>query len=439
VILTAMVFYPGGEHLTSWRLPGGQPARYLDVGYYEHLARTAERAGFAALFYADELYVWDRFPSGVEHVANVRPEPFGLLGALTRCTERIGLVATVSTTYNEPFHTARQVGSLDFLSSGRAGWNLVTSASDEEARNFGLETNLDHAARYRRAGEYVEVVHGLWDSWDDGAVRPDAATGRYADPTGLHVLDHHGEFFRVRGPLNLPRPPQGRPVLFQAGSSEDGRRLAGQHAEAVFVPGSAPLAGARRLHDDYKSRAAANGRDPRHLKVLPALSPVLGETPERAAERRDQIEALTPDRLSLDWLSHHLGVDLSAHPLDERFDFDFSGGSNQVQTVFEGVRKLVARQPDPERFTLRDLYRTMLRGRFLPGTPEQVADWMVERFEAGAADGFTLAFSSLPAGLEEFAEQVVPLLVRRGALAAELPAATLRENMGLPVPPSRYA
>lgn len=434
-----MLFYPGGEHLTSWRLPGGRPDDYLTHGYYEDFARTAERGGFTALFYADELYVWDRFPSGVEHVANVRPEPFGLLGALTRSTERIGLVATVSTTWNQPFHTARQVGSLDFLSSGRAGWNLVTSASDEEARNFGLDVNLDHAARYRRAGEYVEVVQGLWDSWDDDAIRPDVTSGRWADPAGMHVLDHEGEFFRVRGPLNLPRPPQGHPVLFQAGSSEDGRRLAGKHAEAVFVPGSAPLEGARKLADDYKRRAADNGRDPAHLKVLPALSPVLGETPERALERVDEIEALTPDRLSLDWLSHHLGVDLSGHPLDERFEFDFSGGSNQVQTVFEGIRKLMERQSDPERFTLRDLYRTMLRRRFLPGTPEQVADWMVERFENGAADGFTLAFSSVPAGLEEFVEQVVPLLVRRGALPPELPAATLRENMGLPVPPSRYA
>ncbi|WP_211298834.1 NtaA/DmoA family FMN-dependent monooxygenase [Kineococcus rhizosphaerae] len=434
MILTAMVFYPGGEHLTSWRLPGGRPADYVTFEYYEHFARTAERAGFAALFYADELYVWDRFASGVEHVANVRPEPFGLLGALTRSTERIGLVATVSTTYNEPFHTARQVGSLDFLSSGRAGWNLVTSASDEEARNFGLERNLDHAARYRRGAEFVEVVTGLWDSWDDGAIRPDVASGRYADPAGLHVLGHEGEFFRVRGPLNLPRPPQGRPVLFQAGSSEDGRALAGRYAEAVFVPGSAPLPGAQRLYEDYKQRAVANGRAREHLLVLPALSPVLGETPARALEKLEEIEALTPDRLSLDWLSHHLGVDLSDRPLDERFEFDFTGGSNQVQTVFEGVRKLM----DRERFTLRELYRTMLRRRFLPGTPEQVADWMTERFTHGAADGFTLAFSSLPAGLEEFAETVVPLLVARGVLAAELPAATLRENLGLPVPPSRY-
>jgi FMN-dependent oxidoreductase (nitrilotriacetate monooxygenase family) len=435
VILTAMLFYPGGEHLTSWRLPGGRPADYLSVGYYEDFARTAERAGFAAVFYADELYVWDRVPSGVEHVANLRPEPFGLLGALTRCTERIGLVATVSTTYNEPFHTARQVGSLDFLSSGRAGWNLVTSASDEEARNFGLERNLDHAARYRRGAEFVEVVHGLWDSWDDGAVAPDAASGRYADPAGMHVLDHEGEFFRVRGPLNLPRPPQGRPVLFQAGSSEDGRRLAGRHAEAVFVPGSAPLPGAQRLYEDYKGRAVAAGRARSDLLVLPALSPVLGATSAQARERVDEIEALTPDRLSLDWLSHHLGVDLSDRPLDEEFRFDFAGGSNQVQTVYEGIRKLV----DRDRFTLRELYRAMLRRRFLPGTPEEVADWMTERFTSGAADGFTLAFSSVPRGLEEFADEVVPLLVRRGVLAPELRAATLRGNLGLPVPRSRWA
>lgn len=264
---------------------------------------------------------------------------------------------------------------------------------------------------------------------------PDVASGRYADPAGMHVLDHEGEFFRVRGPLNLRRPPQGRPVLFQAGSSEDGRRLAGRHAEAVFVPGSAPLPGAQRLYEDYKGRAVAAGRARSDLLVLAALSPVRGATTAQARERVDEIEALTPDRLSLDWLSHHLGVDLSDRPLDEEFRFDFGGESNQVQTVYEGIRKLV----DRDRFTRRELYRVMLRRRFLPGTPEEVADWMTERFTAGAADGFTLAFSSVPAGLHEFAEQVVPLLVRRGVLAPELPTSTLRGNLSLSVPRSRWA
>ncbi len=192
---------------------------------------------------------------------------------------------------------------------------------------------------------------------------PDVASGRYADPAGMHVLDHEGEFFRVRGPLNLPRPPQGRPVLFQAGSSQDGRRLAGRHAEAVFVPGSAPLPGAQRLYEDYKGRAVAAGRARSDLLVLAALSPVRGATTAQARERVDEIEALTPDRLSLDWLSHHLGVDLSDRPLDEEFRFDFGGESNQVQTVYEGIRKLV----DRDRFTRRELYRVMLRRRFLPG------------------------------------------------------------------------
>ena len=438
LVLGAMIFYPGGEHLTSWRLPGAQPERYLDVEYYEHFARTAERGGFATIFIADELYVWDRFTSGLEHAVNVRPEPFTLLGALSRSTSRIGLAATVSTTYNEPFHTARQLASLDHLSRGRAGWNLVTSASDEEAWNFGRDRNLDHAARYRRGGEYVEVLHGLWDSWDADAFRYDTASGRFADPAGVHTLDHRGEFFTVRGPLNLPRPPQGHPVMFQAGSSPDGRALAGRSAEAVFTLSGHGLTAGRQVYDDYKRRAVENGRDPDHLLVLPALSPVIAETVELARERIDLIESLTPERLSLDLLSHYLGTDVSDHPLDERLSFDdlaTARGADQVQTVFEQVRKLV----DTDRFTLRDVYRTMLRRRFLPGTPESIADFMTHRHARGAADGFMLAFSSLPVGLEEFVDHVVPELRRRGAYRGELVGETLRENLGLPVPPSRYA
>lgn len=438
MLLGGMIFYPGGEHLTSWRLPGGREDGYLDVEHYDHVAQTAERGGFATLFIADELYVWDRFASGIDHVVNVRPEPFTLLGALTRSTQRIGLAATISTTYNEPYHSARQLASLDHLSHGRAGWNLVTSASDEEAWNFGLDENLDHAARYRRAAEYVEVVQGLWDSWDDDAFRHDPVSGVFADRSKLHVLDHRGEFFRVRGPLNSARPPQGHPVLFQAGASEDGRALAGACAEAVFTLSGGGLTGAQALYADYKRRAVDNGRNPDHLKVLPAVSPVLGETHARALERLEEIEELTPDRLSLDWLSHYLGVDVSGHPLDDRFDFDFANaarGANQVQSVFDSIRRLM----DSATFTLRDLYRTLLRRRFLPGTPESVAQFLAERFTGGAADGFMLAFSSLPVGVDEFVDQVVPQLRRLGVYHGEYVGETLRENMGLPVPASRYA
>jgi FMN-dependent oxidoreductase (nitrilotriacetate monooxygenase family) len=430
MILGAMIFYPGGEHLASWRLPGAQPERYLDVGYYRDFARTAERGGFATLFIADELYVWDRFASGIDHVVNIRLEPFTLLGALSQVTEEIGLAATVSTTYNEPYHVARKLASLDFLSNGRAGWNVVTSASDEEAWNFGRDANLDHAVRYRRAAEFIDVVNGLWDSWDDDAFRYDKESGYFADASKLHRLDHQGEFFTVRGPLNIARPPQGRPVVFQAGASEAGRALAGATAEAVFTLGAT-----KSLYDDYKSRAVANGRSPDHLKVLPAFSPVIGQTQREADEQLDLIEELTPDRLSLDWLSHYLQFDVSGHPMDEKFQPDLSVPTNQVQSVHEQIRRLVGAGT----FTLREVNRAMLRRRFFPGTPDKIADWMAERFTGGTADGFMLAFSSIPVGVEQFVELVVPELKKRGVYTGEYRGATHRENLGLPVPPSRYA
>jgi FMN-dependent oxidoreductase (nitrilotriacetate monooxygenase family) len=430
MILGGMIFYPGGEHLASWRLPGAQPERYLDVNYYKDYALTAERGGFATLFIADELYVWDRFRSGVQHVVNTRLEPFTLLGALSQVTEQIGLAATVSTTYNEPYHIARKLASLDFLSNGRAGWNVVTSASDEEAWNFGRDANLDHKVRYRRAAEFIDVVNGLWDSWDSGALRYDKESGVFADADKLHNLNHKGEFFDVRGPLNLPRMPQGRPVIFQAGASEDGRALAGATAEAVFTLGVSP-----ELYQDYKRRAAANGRNPDHLKVLPAFSPVIGETQKQADEYLDLIEELTPERLSLDWLSHYLQFDVSGLGMDEKFQPDLSVPTQQVQSVHEQIQRLVGQGT----FTLREVNRAMLRRRFFTGTPDKIADWMTEKFLGGAADGYMLTFSSIPVGVDQFVDSVVPELKKRGVYTGEYRGTTHRENLGLPVPPSRYS
>ncbi|BDZ51316.1 monooxygenase [Frondihabitans sucicola] len=433
LVLGAMLFYPGGEHITSWRLPGSEPADYLDIDYYKRFAQTAERGGFATIFIADELYVWDRFPSGIDHAVNIRTEPFTLLGALSQVTEKIGLAATVSTTYNEPYHVARKLASLDYLSEGRAAWNLVTSASDEEAWNFGRDANLDHSVRYRRGAEFVDVVKGLWDSWDDDAFLYDRESGSFARRDGLHVLDHHGEFFDVRGPLNIARPPQGHPVLFQAGASEAGRELAGATAEGVFTLSPDALGDAQDLYADYKRRATAHGRDPEGIKILPAVSPVIGETEQDALARLDEIEALTPDRISLDLLSHYLQTDLSDRPLDKTFDFEFDETSgNQSKSFYDSVRRLVGERS----FTLRDLYRTILRRRFLPGTPETIADWLQERFENGAADGFMIAFSSVPRGVDQFVDEIVPELVRRGIYRTDYRGDTLRDNLGLPRPES---
>lgn len=427
LVLALGLFYPGGEHVTSWRLPDAQPERFLDFDYYRELAQTAERGRFSSIFLADELYVWDRFFSGLESTVNERLEPFTLLGALSQATERIGLVATVSTTYNEPYHVARRLATLDFLSGGRAGWNLVTSASDEEARNFGLETNLDHAVRYRRGGEFVEVVNALLDSWGEGAVLADKSSGRYADGAKVQPIDHDGEFFRVRGPLNISRPPQRRPALFQAGASEDGKQLAAATADAVFTLGSGPLEAGQDLYRDYKRRVAAAGRESDSLAVLPWIAPVIGSTEAEARERADLILELTPDRVALDLVSHRLQTDLSDHDPDEIFSFDFVDSSTvqQSQSAYAAIRQLT----EGRDLTLRQVYQSIAGRGFVVGTPEKIADRIEERFTQGAADGFILMAPALPSGLADVVEHVVPLLTGRGVYPEEYEGRTLRENL----------
>ncbi|MDH2416291.1 LLM class flavin-dependent oxidoreductase [Nocardioides sp. CER19] len=421
------LFYPNGEHVTSWRLPDARPERFLDFDYYRDLARTAERGRFAAIFLADELYVWDRFESGVESTVNERLEPFTLLGGLSQATEHIGLVATVSTTYNEPYHVARRLATLDHMSHGRAGWNLVTSASDEEAWNFGRDANLDHAVRYRRGGEFVEVVDRLLDSWDEGAVVADKASGRYADPAKVRPIHHHGEFFDVRGPLNISRSPQRRPALFQAGASEDGKNLAAATADAVFTLGSGTLDAAQDLYRDYKERVAVAGRDPESLAVMPMLAPVIGSTEAEARERADLILELTPDQVALDLLSHRLQTDLSGRDPDEIFTFDFldEGTVQQSQSAYKAIQRLV----EGRSLTLRQVYQAVAGRGFVVGTPEKIADRIEERFNGKAADGFILMAPSLPSGLADLVDHVVPLLTQRGIYPPEYAGATLRENL----------
>ncbi|BDV31814.1 LLM class flavin-dependent oxidoreductase [Microbacterium terricola] len=436
LIFAAGVFYPGGEHITGWRSPAAEPTAYLDIDYYTRFAQTAEAGRFATLFLADELYVWDRFRSGIDHGVNVRLEPFTLLSALSQVTSRIGLAATVSTTYNEPYHAARKLASLDHLSAGRAAWNLVTSASDEEARNFGREAHLEHATRYRRGAEFVEVVNGLWDSWDDDAFVFDKRSGRFADRSKLHVLDHRGDHFAVRGPLNIPRPVQGHPPLFQAGASEAGRDLAGRTADAVFTLGGGDLAGGRAQYDDYKRRAVAAGRTGDDLSVLPWFSPIIGATAAEAEERFRELARLTPDRVQVDLLSHYLGHDLGDRDLDGPFDFEFDLDSfNQSKSGYAAIQSLSAQGS----FTIRELAWEVLRRRFTLGTPDTLAAHLIEQYEQRAADGFILMAPTLPDTLEAFVGEIVPRLTDHGIYPAEYEGDTLRDHLGLARPRGRYA
>ena len=436
LVLAAGVFYPGGEHITGWRAPGAEPRAYHDLDYWTRFARTAEEGRFATLFLADELYVWDRFRSGIDHGTNVRLEPFTLLSALSQRTTRIGLAATVSTTYNEPYHVARKLASLDHLSGGRAAWNLVTSASDEEARNFGRDAHLEHGIRYERGAEFVDVVTGLWDGWEDDAFLFDKASGRFADRAKLHLLEHRGAHFAVRGPLNIPRPVQGHPPLFQAGASEAGRALAGRTADAVFTLGGGSVESAQDLYADYKRRAVAAGRAADDLKVLPWFSPIIGDTEADAEDRFRELAELTPERVQVDLLAHYLGADLGERDVDEPFTFDFNiDGFNQSKSGYQAIAELLAQRP----YTLRELAWEVLRRRFTVGTPDTLAADLIARYEQGAADGFILMAPTLPDTLTRFVEHIVPRLTDRGIYPAEYAGTTLRENLGLARPAGRYA
>ena len=422
-----------GHHEAAWRHPRTDPSRLSDIRHFQQLAATAEAAAFDSVFLADG--VEGPAPGSNAWVSHF--EPITLLSALAVSTERIGLIGTVSTGFTEPYNLARQFASLDHLSNGRAGWNIVTSAGDRAARNFGRDSNQDHATRYERAAEYLEVVGGLWDSWEDDALLLDRATGRATAPGKLHELDHRGKHFQVLGPLNIPRGPQGHPLLVQAGSSEDGREFAARYAEAVFTA-QQTLDEGQAFYGDLKRRAAALGRDPGQVVVLPGIVPVLGSTEAEAKALDEELDLLIDPTRAVGTLSALLGVDLSDHPLDAPLPpLPPVTAINGAKSRFELVRDLAER----DRLTLRQLVGRLGGGRghqVLVGTPEQVADHIELWFSQGAADGFNVMPPILPEGLELFTEHVVPLLRERGLFRSEYQGTTLREHYGLPRPANRY-
>ena len=417
-----------GHHEAAWRHPSTKPELVADVRHFQNLARIAERGRFDSVFLADGVQVW----GDVEHSIAGTFEPLTLLTALATVTERIGLIATASTGFSEPYNLARLFASLDHISGGRAGWNIVTTAGDRSAQNFNRDANLEHAVRYQRAAEFVEVAVGLWDSWDADALVRDKASGRFADPERVHELNHKGEFFGVRGPLNITRSPQGRPLLVQAGSSEDGRAFAARHAEAVFTA-QQTFAEGQSFYADLKARAAELGRDPSGIKILPGIVPVLGGTEAQANRLALELDELIIPVRALRQLSELIGVDLTAHPLNEPLPpLPPVAAINGAKSRFELVKDLAER----ERLTLRQLIGRLGGGRghqVIAGTPEQIADHIQFWFDNGAADGFNVMPPLLPSGLSDFVEQVVPLLTARGLFRTEYTGNTLREHYGLPL------
>lgn len=423
-----------GHHESAWRHPKSEPALLDDVRHFQHLARTAERGTFDSVFLADGVSVM----GDIEHTAAGSFEPLTLLVALATATSHIGLIATASTGFSEPYNLARWFSSLDHISGGRAGWNIVTSAGDRAAQNFGAERSTEHATRYERAAEFLDVITALWDSWQDDALVVDKASGVFADPAKVHEIGHRGRFFGVRGPLNATRSPQGHPLLVQAGSSEDGKAFAATYAEAVFTA-QQTFEEARAFYADLKSRLAGHGRTADSLKVLPGIVPVLGGTQAEADRLAAELDELIIPVRAVRQLSELIGVDLNDHPLDERLPkLPPITHINGAKSRFELVRDLAER----ERLTLRQLLGRLGGGRghqVLAGPPERIADFIQHWFENGAADGFNVMAPLLPSGLEEFVDHVVPELRRRGLFRTEYTGTTLREHYGLPRPANRFA
>ena len=422
-------------HTGSWRYPGAYADANFNFGHIRRFAETLERGRFDAFFMADHLAVLNMPMEALKRSATVTSfEPMTLLPALAMVTKRLGLIATGSTTYDEPYHVARRFASLDHISGGRAGWNVVTTSNPDASRNFGREEHLEHALRYRRAREFFDVVTGLWDSWEDDAFLRDQESGIFFDPAKLHVLGHEGEYFNVRGPLNIARPVQGWPVIVQAGASDAGRQLAAETAEAVFASASDLEAG-RAFYADVKGRMERAGRDPDQMKILPGCMVVVGETLDEAREKRALLDSKVHFDSAVASLSISLGHDAS------RFDPDGPlpeiPESNQTKSGRARAIALAKR----ENLTVRQLAQRLggYSGLCILGTPEQIADEMEEWLEMRGSDGFNLMFPYLPQGLDDFVDRVVPVLQRRGLFRVEYEGATLRENLGLRRPESRYA
>ena len=426
---------PASIHTGAWRFPGAWPDMNFNFAHIKESIQKLERAKFDAFFMADHMAVLNMPMDALKrsHTATSF-EPFTLLSALSQATERIGLVATGSTTFDAPYHIARRFASLDHLSNGRAGWNIVTTSNPDAALNFGLEEHMEHGERYRRAREFYDVVTGLWDSWADDAFVRDVADGIFFDPAKMHVLNHKGKYLSVRGPLNIARPIQGWPVIVQAGASEAGRQLAAETAEAVFTAQS-DIAAGRQFYADVKGRMEKLGRAREHMKILPGCFVVVGDTVERARAKRAKLDSLVNYANAIASLSLALGHDAAKFDPDGPLP-DNIPESNASKSGRERAIALARR----ENLTVRQLAQRLggYSGLAMVGTAQTIADEMEEWLGTQASDGFTVMFPYLPGGLDDFVEGVVPELQRRGLFRRDYEGMSLREHLGLPRPKNRF-
>ena len=428
------IMRPVGIHTAWWRYPGAYSDANFNLKHLERFIQTLEQARFDAFFMADHLAVLNMPLQALRRSATVTSfEPLTLLSALAMVTERIGLVATASTTFDEPYHVARRFASLDHISNGRAGWNVVTTANPDAALNFGLTGHVEHDERYRRAREFHAVVTGLWDSWADDAWWYDQASGVFFDPKKMHILDHKGEHLSVRGPLNIARPIQGWPVIVQAGASDAGRQFAAETAEVVFGS-SRTIEEAGDFYKDVKARVIAAGRSADHVKILPGALVTVGRTSEEAREKKALLDGLVHPESGMPNLSIRLGIDASTFDLDA--PLPEIPPSNQSQSQRDTLVALARR----EKLTVRQLAQQMggFGGFEIVGTAGEIADTMQSWLENGAADGFNIMFPTVPAGLNDFVKLVIPELQRRSIFRKEYEGTTLREHLGLPRPKNQF-
>ncbi|MBR0668006.1 LLM class flavin-dependent oxidoreductase [Roseomonas hellenica] len=431
-----------GNHLAGWRHPDAVPETDMDFGWYMRLAQMAERACYDTIFFqdtaavggSDALAAGDMTRTRLSRI--VKLEPTATLAALAVGTSHIGLIATATTTYNEPYNIARRFATIDHISNGRAGWNLVTSQIEDEAGNFNRDEHVEHALRYERAIEFHEVVTGLWDSWDDGAFLHDKASGVWFDAEKMHFLNHRGKHFQVRGPLNVARSPQGRPVVAQAGSSEPGRELAARTADVVFTA-QTEIEAARAFYADVKGRTHRFGRMPDDIKIMPGITPIIGRTEAEAREKYEALQALLPDDVALSALARFTrGIDIFSYPLDGPMPDlpEANSAKSRQQLIMDMARK--------HNMTLREVARSVSAAqghRVLVGTVDYIASELETWLDQDAADGFNVICSYYPGPFQAFSEQVIPELQRRGIFRTAYEGRTLRENLGLRVPASRYA
>jgi FMN-dependent oxidoreductase (nitrilotriacetate monooxygenase family) len=434
--LLAFLMQTGG-HIAGWRHPQAAAAALCDPLYFQHLARTAERGLFDAVFIADSVgYPPAKGKDVFSCLETPKMEPAMILSHIAAVTTKLGLIGTASTTYTEPYDTARRFATLDHISGGRAGWNMVTSVMENEAHNFGKDNHLGHAERYERADEFVTVARQLWDSWEDGAVLADKATGHYTDPDRIHGLGHVGNHFSVAGPLNVPRTPQGHPVLVQAGASDAGKAFAAKHAEVIFT--SHPtVETAAAFRTEMRERAVSAGRSPDAIKIMTAITPIVGATREEALATQALLDGSIPSAVAIGKLEGLLGnFDLSGH------DPDGPLPPIPPTTLSQSTRDRVVELAERENLSIVAVARRVAAGRTsstVVGTPADIADELERWYTAGGADGFVISAPYLPGGLELFVDGVVPELQRRGLFRTEYEGSTLRENLGLAVPGNLFA